>query len=243
MRPAWVQENASIPVVADSMSSTTLNRFKLAAISAFSDHLLRSSLHNIAQIIEASLIDDVRREVDSALLDSAAGVPGLRPSGLLANVTPQTSARNNLVSILTDLRWLRAQMTAIRARSPVMILHPGRLAGLEYIESGGLFPLAAAVAAGAVMGMPLIASANAPEDQAIALDTASLLLASDLPEIDLTPHASLVMASADGVAPSMAGGVPNSVDEAGVQFMCRMPPGPSPQLGRGGRRKSDQRLR
>ncbi|MEO9777452.1 MAG: phage major capsid protein [Sedimentitalea sp.] len=211
---AWIQEDATIPVKAGSFTTATAHRYKLGVIAAVSEEIRGVSQPEIVDLIEASILEDTATALDGFLVDAEAGVTGVRPAGIALGATSQVSSGSTVADVHMDLKWLLSQLVSIRARKPVLLIHPVRAASLSLtLNDLGVAVFADQIANGMLAGLPLIQSANLPTDQVIAVDADSLFVALEQPEIDLSNSATLVMADDDGTAPTMS--ETDAVDTAG----------------------------
>ncbi|SMP35330.1 phage major capsid protein [Shimia sagamensis] len=221
MRPAWIQENATIPVVETRLASTTMNRFKLGAITTASNELLRTSNPDLLPLLEGFIRQDMSEALDADLLDPANPIqPTIRPASITNAAPNKASAGNNLASIVTDFKWLLGQASALRMIDPVVILHSDRVVGLQMVQGTGgteQFPLRDEVAGGSLFGLPLIHSPYAPAGQAVITDAHAFKCVADPVEVDTSSAVTLAMASADGVIPAMSTQPepPHPADEVG----------------------------
>lgn len=104
---AWIGEFGAKPVHAGSFTSTTLQSYKLAAMSVFSEEMLETSA--IEQIVREALAYDLTALLDTALFDITAA-SSARPAGLFngaTSVTASAAATPN-EAMLADLRALRS---------------------------------------------------------------------------------------------------------------------------------------
>lgn len=204
---SFVGEGASIPVKQDHYGSQTLNRYKAAVITSFSKELQRVSNPQIESLLRKAIVDDTGVMLDSVLMDpSATAVAGIRPASPWVGSDTQASSGVDLPSILTDLRFLIDTLSAANAgRAPVIVMNPARVLGLGLLtNANGAFVFKDEIAAGNIMGIPLVSSTNCPADQVYIMDTADFATAFGTPEFDVSEQATLVMADDDGVAPTMA---------------------------------------
>jgi len=193
--PAWVGERGAIPVTGFSFGSATINRYKVAAIVP------------MTRIRQA--LDERRAQVlDDAFLSNAAMAAGIRPAGLLNGVTAGTgTAGGGQAAVIADIKALVSAMLAANTGArPVLLLNNVNRLSISMMTS----PLGETIyrdelSAGRLLGIDVISSANVPANTAILVDAANLVLAIDSPEFDVSEQASIVMANADGTAPTMAG--------------------------------------
>ncbi|PYG31736.1 hypothetical protein [Pelagimonas varians] len=203
---AFIAEGATIPVKQDLFSSTLFSRYKMGVITAFTNEITRLTTHSVVDIVTENIRRDSLDALDAFLLDSTAAVVGVRPAGLMTGVTPTASTGDTVDNVLADLRVLLAHLTSIRARKPVLILNPLLVASLSLkVTSGtGISPFKDDLEKGMLAGIPTIVVDTAPVDMVIALDADALVMGVDVPEIDFSKAATLVMVNDDGVAPTMA---------------------------------------
>jgi len=207
MAPAFVGEGGVIPVGKMSLASQTLNRYKVAIISNFTNELLEQSTPNIEALVREAMINDTAFKLDSALLDNSGAVAGVRPAGLMNGVSATASAGSTAADIITDLKVLLNAMAASNlGAKPVIIMNSARLLGLSTITNAtGSFMFRDEVRSGTLLGVPVIASANVPAASVIVVDADSFAAANAAPEFMVSDQATIVQANADGTAPTMAG--------------------------------------
>lgn len=203
---SWVGEGGVIPVKRMSLGSQTLNRYKAAVISTFTEEILQQSTPSIEGIVRGAIMDDTAIALDTALLDNSNVVAGVRPPGLLFGVTPTASAGDTAADIITDLKVLFSAMNAANlGADPVLIMHPDRVLGLSTVTiASGEFIFKNEVNNKELMGAPLISSANVAKDEVHIVDAASFAAANDTPEFKISDQATLTMANADATAPTQA---------------------------------------
>ncbi|WP_170365176.1 phage major capsid protein [Ruegeria arenilitoris] len=212
LKPAFVQERATIPVSSATLGSTTMDKFKLGIITVATDELIRVS--NILDVMEQMIQDDVAEGLDFHVLDpTSTAIPAVRPGAITVTAPNQASAGDTLDNILTDIRWLRGNLS--NARHPAIIMHSDHARALEMLQVDGRFPLAAMVERGNLWGLSLIHSPFVTKGNVIGVDAAAYYHASDLPELDTSSAATVALASAQPPAPQMttAGGDADAVDE------------------------------
>lgn len=206
--PAWVGEGGVIPLTRFSFSSLELFRYKLAAICPFTREIFERSTPAIEGILRESLREAYAEVLDAALLSSGAGVAGVRPPGLLnglVSLTPtagggEDAVRGDIMKLVTALT------TARLGAKPVLLLNNIDVLSVSMMTSALSEPLfRAELAAGNLLGIPVIASANVPQHTAVIVDAAYLATAFDAPEFDISEQATIVEANADGTAPTQAG--------------------------------------
>ena len=206
--PAWVGEGGAIPVTGFSFGSATINRYKVAAIVPMTRELVNYSPYQVEAIIRQALDERRAQVLDDAFLSNAAMAAGIRPAGLLNGVTAGTgTAGGGQAAVIADIKALVSAMLAANTGArPVLLLNNVNRLSISMMTS----PLGETIyrdelSAGRLLGIDVISSANVPANTAILVDAANLVLAIDSPEFDVSEQASIVMANADGTAPTMAG--------------------------------------
>ncbi len=215
LAPAWIEENATIPVKSSKLGSTWLYRFKRGIITTATNDLLRVAA-DFPAIVEDMVRSDVAKALDGDMFDpTVGGIQGRRPSSLYFDTTTQASAGNAFANIVTDLRWLRQQITTHAMQRPVLTMSDNRRLGLELVTNADeQFPFYNELMNnGTVLGMPVLSSPYHPDDVVGVLDAAETLIGIDPLEIDTSASATLVMVDDDGVVPTMED--PGAVSVAG----------------------------
>lgn len=203
---SWVGEGGVIPVKRLTLGSQTLNRYKAAVISTFTQEILDQSTPSIEGIVNNAMREDTAVALDGALLDNSNIVAGVRPAGLMFGVTATPSVGDTAADIITDLKVLFSAMTdANIGAKPVLIMNSNRLLGLSTVTTAsGDFMFRDEVSQGTLLGVPVIASTTVPEDEVLIVDAASFAAANDVPAFSVSDQATLTMANADGTAPTQA---------------------------------------
>jgi hypothetical protein len=137
----------------------------------------------------------------------------VRPASILAGVSGSAGAAGgDAAAVIADLKALIGTLTAANAgRRPVLVMNTAQRLGLSTvtIPTGG-FLFRDELASGRVMGVEVIDSNNVPAGTVVIVDAADFATAFGTPEFDVSDTATLVMANADGSAPTHA------ADSAGV---------------------------
>ncbi|RLC98853.1 MAG: phage major capsid protein [Chloroflexota bacterium] len=224
VRGSWVGEGGVIPVKRIQLGSQTLNRYKTAVISTFTQEILEQSTPSIEVIVRQSILDDTSIALDNSLVDDSAIIAGVRPAGLMLGVTPTASAGDTAADIITDLKVLFSAMTSANLGArPALMMHPNRVLGLSTVTiASGEFLFKDEVASGTLLGVPLIVSANMPEDEVMIVDASSFASANDTPDFKVSDQATLTMANADGTAPTQA---ESSATPGDIGTAEQVPPG------------------
>lgn len=206
--PAFVGEGGVIPLTQFSFGSLELFRYKLAAITTYTRELFERSTPAIEGVLQSSLREAYAEVLDAALLGTAAAVTGIRPAGLRAGLVSLTpTAGGGEDAVRTDvMNLVKALTTARLGARPVLLLNNIDVLAVSMMTSALSEPLfKAELAAGNLLGLPVIASANVPQHMAIIVDAAYLATAFDAPEFDVSDVATVTEANADATAPTQAG--------------------------------------
>jgi HK97 family phage major capsid protein/HK97 family phage prohead protease len=202
---SFVGEAQLIPVKRTTYASKTLNRYRMAVISNFSEQILQSSIPNIQALVTNQILLDTAYTIDKTLIDAIAG-SAVRPAGLLNGVTPGTSSGDTAADILADLRALvKPILAANGGQKLVLLMNPDQVMGLSFVTTATgafVFPN---VASSGLMGYQVIQSNNIPAGTVIAIDAAAFASAFDVPEFKVSDTATIVQASDAGAAPKIAG--------------------------------------
>jgi len=203
---AFVGEGGVIPVKQMLIGSQTLNRFKVGVISAFTNEILEQSVEALESIVRQTMLDDTAERLDGILLGNTALVPGIQPAGLLHGVTAVASVGGTAANIITDLKVLFKAMTDANVGArPALIMNSNRLLGLSTVTTAaGGFMFKNDIAAGHLLGVPIVSSTNVPAAEVTIVDAASFVSANDNPEFKVSDQATLTMANSDHTAPTQA---------------------------------------
>jgi len=205
--PAWVGEAGAIPLTQFSFGSMRLNRYKLAAITTMSKEIAERSTPSIEGLLRDALSEAYAQVLDSALLSASAAVTGVRPAGLLNNVTTAAgTAGGGEAAVLADMKTMISAMTAARlgARPVLLIPSANRLSLSLMMNPLGQRSFADEIAAGRLLGVEVISSQHVPASMAILVDASTLATAFDTPTFDVSDVATVVESNANGTAPTMA---------------------------------------
>lgn len=213
---AFVGEGGVIPVKRITLASQQLFRYKMAVISAFTNEILEQSIPSIEALVRNAMNEDTAVALDGVLLDANAAVTGVRPAGILNGVTGTASAGNTVDDIITDLKVI---INAIQAGNPgariALVMNNARLIGLSTVTNAvGAFVFRDEIAQGRLLGMPVIASTTCPANTVVGVDLNSFAAANATPTFNVSDQATLVMANADGVAPTQAVDAAGELDTA-----------------------------
>ena len=233
--PAWVAEGSPIPLTQFGYSSVTLQRYKLAAITTFTREIAERSTPQIEGLLRNGLRKSYAKVLDQALLSSGIAIAGVRPAGLLFDVTPETpTAGGGDAAVRGDILALLTAMTdAGMGTRPVLIMnHLDRLAASMMVSSLSEYLFKDELAGGTLLSIPVIYSGHVPQHTLILADAAAVATAFDTPMFDVSDVASITEASADSTAPTMAS------DDAGAASTPDsgiVPPGGGIPVGEAGR--------
>jgi HK97 family phage major capsid protein len=205
--PAWVGEGGVIPLTQFSFGSSTINRYKLAAITTFTRELAERAVPAIEGLMRSALSEAYSQVLDAALLSSSAAVAGIRPAGLRQGITTAAGdATGGNASVIIDVKAMMNFFQTNRTGSrPVLIMNNATRLALSMQQSSlAEFLWRDEVAAGRLLGMEIVSSQNVPAGVVIAIDADSLALALDGPTFDVSDVATVTEANADTTAPTQA---------------------------------------
>jgi HK97 family phage major capsid protein len=205
--PAWVGEGGVIPVTQYSFGASTIDRYKLAAITSMTREIAERSTPAIEGILRSALRDSYSTVLDNALLSNGAAVAGIRPAGLLNGVAalPATPGGGE-DAIRGDVKALLVALTSARSSvSPVLMMNNvDRLVASMVTSALSESVFATELAAGRLLGLPVISSANVPRGRLVMVDAAVFAAGFDAPEYDVSDVATIVEADAGAGAPTHA---------------------------------------
>ncbi len=205
--PSFVGEGGAIPVGAISLSSKVMSPYKMGIILAMTREIVQQSNPSIEAIVRKAIIDDTALKLDSAFLDASAAVAGVRPAGIIYNVTGVASSGDTVANILTDIKVALSPMTlANMGAKPVILLNSNTVLALSLIpNSVGGFPFRDELSAsGTLMGIPVISSTTLDPTKMIALDSSDFGYGLGSPSFTTSESATIVMANGDVSAPTMS---------------------------------------
>jgi HK97 family phage prohead protease len=171
----WVAEAAPKPVKRLSFSSITLEPYKLAVISTFSEEMAMYSTPAIEGIIRQAMSDDTGIALDSYLIDAVAASAGVRPAGLLNGVTPitATAAGTATEKMIADFKLLLGALTAAGSDGSniVVLVNPAQALSMNFaMTTTGDFLFGGTEGAGQRFGVSIIPSATVAAGRVIAID-------------------------------------------------------------------------
>lgn len=206
---AFIGENGVIPLKRTTLASQSLYPFKMAVITTATKELVRRSTPQIEAVLRQGMLDDTAVALDHALLDTTttgAAVTGVKPASILNGVTGHASNGTTAQNIIDDLKTLfNTLVTANAGSKPVLIMNSARVLGLSTVTlATGGFLFRTEVESGRILNVPFISSTTVPVNDVIIVDAAYFATAFGTPEIEASDTATLVMANADSVPPTMA---------------------------------------
>jgi len=219
--PAWVGEGGVIPLTRFTLSSATLNRYKLAAITTMTREIADRSSPSIQAIVQDALREAYAVVLDAALLSSAAAVTNVRPAGLQVGAgTGAGTAGGGEDAVRADVL---AMMSGLASNGlgvrPVLIINNLDALSVSMMTSALSEPIfATELSNGRLLGIPVIVSANMPQHLAMMVDSAYFASAFDPPQFEVSDVATVVEADAGAGAPTQAGtagGHPGAIGTAG----------------------------
>lgn len=216
--PAWVMESRPIPVTQFGYESETINRYKLAAITTFTREIADRSTPAIEGILRNSLNKVYAKVLDQAFLGNLAAVANVRPAGIIAGVTPIAgTAGGGDAAVRTDItNMLAAMMGANIGVKPVLIMSTlDQLGASMMVSSLSEYLFKDELSSGQLMSIPVISSGHVPQHDLYLVDANYMACAFDTPTFDTSDVATIVEASANANAPTMAA-VPGAVPVAGT---------------------------
>ena len=205
MAGSFVGEGNPIPVKRGTMTSSTLQRHKLAVISTFTEELADLSTPAIEGLVREKIRLDTIETIDQILFDGNPAVAGLRPESIISGVAGQASAGNTTAQIMTDLKYLITTLsTARRGRRQAWVMADDIRDSLGMITGAAdTFLYRDEVSAGRLLGRPILSSMSAPAGNIFLIDAADFATASGTPTFNVSREATLVELNDDGSDPTM----------------------------------------
>jgi hypothetical protein len=207
--PAWVHESRPIPIMGFGVGQQTVERGKLAAIIPFTMELLESNLvADLESELRLAMVEAAAVRLDTTFFSAVAGVTRVHPAGILNGVTIGAgTAGGGVDAVSADIRAMYNEMVAARVGArPVLILNTQDRMSVNFMRTQlGDLAFRDELAAGTLMGIPVISSQVLPAKTAVMVDAAYLGWGMDAPMFKYSEEASLVAANADGTQPTMAG--------------------------------------
>lgn len=209
---SFVGEGQPIPVRQAQFASQTLVPKKMAVITTWTREIDEHSVPAIEGLLREAVTEDTAVSLDSVLLD-ANPATAVRPAGLLNGVASLTpTAGGGFNALLGDLKLIPgAILTATlgHVRSPVWLMNPQQLLSIRLTPSPlGEFPFAAEIAAGNLLGYPVVDSGTVPLGTVIMVDAADFVaVGGEAPRFEISDQATLHMEDTTPL-PLVDGGTP-----------------------------------
>ncbi|HXI43856.1 MAG TPA: phage major capsid protein [Bryobacteraceae bacterium] len=194
---SFIAQGAPIPVKQGAFTSVSLTPKKMGVISTFTREIALHSTPDIEAMIREAIVEDTAVAIDTVLIDTNAATT-TRPAGLLNGISTQTPAGTSFANMVTDLRNLVGALitgTKGNVRNPVWLMQPGdKLAIALMSNANGEFPFKAELAAGTLLGYPVVTSTTMTADTIVLLDAADFVTATgDVPNFSVSDQAVLHM--------------------------------------------------
>jgi HK97 family phage major capsid protein/HK97 family phage prohead protease len=213
---SFVGEGQAIPVRQGAFTSQALTPKKMAVITTWTREMDEHSIPAIEGILREAIQTDTTVAVDSVLIDANAATV-IRPAGLLNGVAALTAtAGGGIAAVVGDLKQLIGALTTAtfgNIRTPRWLMNPAEKLTLSLTSAAatGVFPFAAQVEAGNLLGIPIIDSSTVPAKTVILIDAADfVVVGGEAPRFEMSDQATLHMedtAPADLVGPGSPGTV------------------------------------
>jgi hypothetical protein len=215
---AWVGEGGAIPLAKGTMTSKRLSRYKVGGIVPITKELERTSNPAAVEVMRTFLRQVLSNLLDSSLIGAGAEVPGIKPAGLLAGVVPIAGAAGGgQAAVQADIQALMAAFNAANVRGRFALLMSEmtvvRLGMITNALGQVVFPEANGESPRLGQAM-IIASPFIADDVLIAVSVSHFASAFDPLETDISDSATVVLANADGVAPTHATGAAGAIGTA-----------------------------
>jgi HK97 family phage major capsid protein/HK97 family phage prohead protease len=212
----WVGEGAMKPVSSLAFDTITFGWYKVAAIVAITDELLRFSSPSAEDVIRADLVKTVAQFIDLEFIDpSKAASAGSSPASITYGVTPVTASGTTASAFRADIISLMKSFAQnyIPLSSGVWIMSMQQALAISMMlnELGQQLYPSITPQGGTLMGMPVITSENVPTvgnspadgSRIILVDASQILLADDGGvTVDMSNEASLQMDSTPDSPPT-----------------------------------------
>jgi hypothetical protein len=172
----FVAEGQPIPVKRfDTATGPRLEPYKMAALASLTGEMMRGS--NAEELIRTALSQSAAAGLDKALFSNAAGVPGLKPAGLLNGITPLTATAAGADAMLADLSKLAAAVSGVAGNGQIAIVASAAQAVAVGLRSAREIPYSVFASAALVPGT------------VIAVATPCIVSAVSVPVVDGSLHA------------------------------------------------------
>ena len=168
----WVAEGAAAPVVLYAYDTITLVSHKIGKQLVVTDALLRFGNPNTERLIRESAVVEHTQLLDQQFLDPTVTATAANPASITANATEITSTGDTATAITADLGSLTNAIET-SGRALVWITTPKILTRIAQVLGA-----AASDVPRTLFGLPIIISANSPNQITLA-DAAEILYADE----------------------------------------------------------------
>jgi hypothetical protein len=179
--------------------------------------LIDQSPYDVEAIFRRGMQRAYSKVLDNAFLSALPAVVGVRPAGLLNGVTVGAGdATGGMASVINDIdSMLSAILTANENAVPVLVMNNQDRIKLSLLTNPlGQFVFASDLQGGRLLNLQVVSSGNVPKGSVYMVDVSSLATAFDPPEFRVSQEATVVYASADGTAPTMASDAAGAISAA-----------------------------
>jgi HK97 family phage major capsid protein len=186
---AWVAEGAPAPVGLGAFDTLSQEQYKSSAIVAVTRELLTAGGPGAEKALRDAVVGGAGAFLDLQFLTSTiTAVANTRPAAITNGATAITSTGTTAAQMSADLNAMIAAISSPGA-ALVWIMKPTTFARIAGTLASGVGP-------GSLFGLPVVASANSPQ-QVTLIDAASILFSDDGDfDVDLSTSATLQMNSA-----------------------------------------------
>jgi len=179
---AWVGEGAVKPVTNPTYGEVEIKEHKLAAITVYTQELMRRSDPAVDVLVRDDLIEASKVLIDNTFLDAAAAT-AVRPAGVLNAVTAITAAGTTAANYEADLlKLISAFVTAnLSLDGAYFLMSETRAAQISLLRDAlgnSYFNGMSLRGERTLLGVPVITS-QAVGDKIILIKTSEILLAQD----------------------------------------------------------------
>ena len=176
---AWIAEGLSTPVAASAFDTLSQENYKAGKIVVLTDELKKLGDPDAERTVRERVADGVAAFLDSQFLTSTVTLSaGLRPAAITNGATAVTSTGSTAAAINADLAAMLAAITTSGA-GLTWVMKPTT----AYKIAATIGGTAAADIPRTLFGIPLVLSANSP--QQVTLVDATEILYSDTGGIDI----------------------------------------------------------
>ena len=188
---AWVGEALSIPAASTAYDTLTQQAYKAQTITVLTRELLQFS-RSAERALRETVAAGLAAYLDAQLLTNTVTLSAnVRPAAITNGATAVVSTGSTAAAINADLAGLLAAITT-NAQNLVWVMRPGTLYRIAATIGG----TAAVDVPRTLFGIPLVLSANSPQ-QVTLIDCSHILYSDDGGiEVDTTDEATIQMDSA-----------------------------------------------